>query len=178
MGEQRRTPRSGEECLIDGEFKRIADLRHPEGDTVEPDWRQVLIQVFATAVQGGKEQVVMVFSRQGCGWCDRFIPVLQRSIVSHKKAIADDNTSAAVLEIMPLRVFVFDAAEFRELMQQFPVEGFPTSIVFGKQPGVVKFVAGYKGDEDLEQLLRTVALAKPEPPADKKPKEKGRRILR
>lgn len=167
-------PRSGEERLAGEEqFVRVADPRHPDGKSVEESWQQFLLEDMAEAVKGGQEQVVMIFSRRGCPWCDRFRPVFQKAIANHAAATATDADAALAEGVMPLRVFVFDAEEFPSIMQQFNVEGFPTALVFG-HPGVMPRLApGYQQDEDFEKMLRFVAVAEPEP-ADGAKKEKKR----
>lgn len=75
-------PSSGEEeFLNDGTFIRIADPAVEPGTSPAPGWQQRLWNSATAAVRGGEEQVVMVFSREGCPWCDRQVPVLRRAIL-------------------------------------------------------------------------------------------------
>merc|ERR1712012_659598 len=71
-------PHSGEVVLTaDGSAcVRVADPRHPEGDAVEEGWQRLLWSSMAEAIKKGEEQVVMVFTRQHCPWCERLLPVL------------------------------------------------------------------------------------------------------
>merc|ERR1711862_843461 len=122
-------------------------------------WQQAMVQSMTAAVQAGKEQVIIVFSRQGCPWCDKYLPVLRQAIQAHASSAGEEG-------VMPLRVFVFDASEFPGIIQQFKIEGFPASLVFGR-PGVTPRMApGFLELEDLEKMLRFVALEEPEPPKE------------
>lgn len=160
------TPHSGEERLVDGQFARVADPRNPTGPATE-GWQQAMLQSMAAAAQSGNEQVMLIFSRQGCGWCDRFLPVLREAIQAHATSAGD--AEAQSIGVMPLRVFVLDAAEFPGVMQQMRIEGFPASLVFGK-PGVKpRFASGFLELESLEKMLRIVALLEPEPPQEASP---------
>jgi len=259
-------PHSGEEVMLpDGAFVRSADPRtrgDPDG-AVQEGWQQRLLGDMTMSIKQGKEQVVMVFSRQGCPWCDRQLPVLQRAIqrrsssnvvagdskadanagsanaggaskgaadaggvdagaakavaavpsvegapaeaasqaapaeaapaakaaAPSKEATSGDpakstastgqaapapamvvpnsgpgpnaNASPPPLLRAPLRVFVFDAEEFLQFAQTFQVEAFPTTIAWGS-PGVTPMAAqGYLDDNQMEQLLTTVAMATP-----------------
>jgi len=224
-------PHSGEEVmLLDGNFVRSADPRtrgDPDG-VVQEGWQQRLLGDMTMSIKQGKEQVVMVFSRQGCPWCDRQLPVLQRAIQRRSSSSVDKGDDHAVdanaggasavsagpsaeaapaeaapqaapaeaapepakntastgktakalvvpnsgpglqtaakppaLLHAPLRVFVFDAEEFQQFAETFQVEAFPTTIAWGS-PGVTPMAAqGYLDDNQMEQLLTTVAMATP-----------------
>jgi hypothetical protein len=225
------SPYSGELVFVDGGFVRLADplIREQGGDlasgAIEEGWQKRLLASMTTAIKGGEEQVLMIFSRQGCPWCDRLVPVLQRAILSRAGGSEDPETSetpgfgddeesvpavggeldedsdtaaaapalapaaaqafalpghgsgglaflgaalqgpvpasAGGLVFAPLRVFIFDAGEFPYLAQTFRVEAFPTIIAWGA-PGVTPMAAqGYLDDENLDQLLKTVAVATP-----------------
>eukprot|EP00930_Biecheleria_cincta_P075392 TRINITY_DN62567_c0_g1_i1.p1 TRINITY_DN62567_c0_g1~~TRINITY_DN62567_c0_g1_i1.p1 ORF type:complete len:370 (+),score=56.90 TRINITY_DN62567_c0_g1_i1:124-1233(+) len=153
-------PHSGEEILMsDGRFLRLADpaRRGSKKPTAAEGWQQRLLGDMTGAIQKGREQVVTVFSRQGCPWCDRQLPVLQRFI--EQRAVGQ--TAPGGLMSAPLRVFVFDAEEFPYLAQTFKIEAFPTTIAWGP-PGVTPMAAqGYLDDENLSELLRTVAMGGP-----------------
>jgi len=233
-------PHSGEEVmLLDGTFIRSADPRtrgDPDG-VVQEGWQQRLLGDMTMSIKQGKEQVVMVFSRQGCPWCDRQLPVLQRAIQRRSNSSADKgdgnaadanagganavsagpSAEAAPAETAPqaapaeaaapnkdvasgepakstastgeaaralvvpnsgppglqmaakppallhasLRIFIFDAEEFQQFAETFQVEAFPTTIAWGS-PGVTPMAAqGYLDDNQMEQLLTTVAMATP-----------------
>lgn len=194
--------RSGEEvCTTDGKCRRVADPSEPENLGVMLDWKQGLAGTMTDAIRRGEEQVVMVFSREGCPWCERQIPVLRRAIQKRNAARgATGSVIAPALAFLgaatlgsgsngmlfsPLRVFVLDYDEFRELSDQFRIEAFPTSMVWGA-PGVTPLVAkGFLSDENLEHVLRAAALQPPPtstPTAsdggDSRPKARRRRFFR
>lgn len=165
-------PHSGEVVLTPDRSAcvKVADPRHPDGDAVEEGWQRMLWSSMADAIKNGEEQVVMVFTRQHCPWCDRLLPVLQRAIAKRAAAIAEGTTDGDGLLSAPLRIFTYDAQEFMPVVQQFQLEGFPTILAFGR-PGVKpRMVPGYLGDEDFERLIIDTAEAEPEPPkgADRK----------
>jgi len=169
-------PHSGEVVLSPDRSAcvRVADPRHPEGDAVEEGWQRLLWTSMADAIKNGEEQVVMVFTRQHCPWCDRLLPVLQRAIAKRAAAIAEGSTDGGGLLNSPLRIFTYDAQEFMPVVQQFQLEGFPTILAFGR-PGVKpRMVPGYLGDEDFDRLIVDTAEAEPEPP---KGARKKRRFL-
>jgi len=110
----------------------------------------------------------MVFSRQGCPWCDKLLPVLQKAILNRTSGSRGEGMLFA-----PLRVFIYDAEEFGPVISQFGVEGFPTMLVFGG-PGVKpRMVPGYLDDADFERLLTDAATAEPEPPEGQEKKGWG-----
>lgn len=194
-------PQSGEEILLnDGRFLRLPDpVNRRSGErSAREGWQQRLLSEMTTAIKTGQEQVLTVFSRQGCPWCQRQLPVLQRAIAKRMGqleaaapappvapaapepvAAADAPAPAAAflapaavgmarpplgasLVSAPLRVFILYAEEFPSAAQAFNVEAFPTLIAWGL-PGVPPLAAqGYLDDENLEQLLTTVALSEPQ----------------
>jgi len=180
-------PHSGEEVLMnDGRFVRLADpLKRDLGErTADEGWQQRFMTEMTATIQKGQEQVLMVFSRQGCPWCDKQRPVLQRAIkrrsTGHSPEIKDAEVSVAFLQtasaavgVSPgsaapsllnarLRVFIFDAGEFPQVAQTFKVEAFPTTIAWGS-PGVTPMAAkGYLDDQSLDELLRTMAAGVPD----------------
>mmetsp|Transcript_89254 Transcript_89254/g.158279 ORF Transcript_89254/g.158279 Transcript_89254/m.158279 type:complete len:407 (-) Transcript_89254:184-1404(-) len=197
-------PLSGEEVLMsDGRFIRLADpSKRGTGDTsANEGWQQRLIGEMTDAIKSGQEQVVMVFSRQNCPWCDRQYPVLQRAIERRAAGTAPvpDSTQAAAAFLLPgssslaaagmgappvgsvllgpLRIFVLDAAEFAPLAQAFKVEAFPTTIAWGP-PGVTPMAAqGFLDDQSFDQLLRTVSMGGP-PGAPEGAGRRKRRLFR
>eukprot|EP00931_Biecheleriopsis_adriatica_P094647 TRINITY_DN68275_c0_g1_i1.p1 TRINITY_DN68275_c0_g1~~TRINITY_DN68275_c0_g1_i1.p1 ORF type:complete len:325 (-),score=69.97 TRINITY_DN68275_c0_g1_i1:38-1012(-) len=165
--------RSGEEVLTsDGQFARRSDPRQPPGSLAQPGWQEELAGSIATALSQGREQVVLVFSRSGCPWCDRQYPVLQEAIRRRASVTGMPAPGLAFagqpgagmggsLLYAPLRVFVLDAEEFPSLAQGFKIEAFPTSLIFGP-PQVDPLVArGFVDNDALEQILRAAATAAP-----------------
>jgi len=156
-------PHSGELRLSrQGVFATVPDPRDPENkaDGVQEGWERALWYSMTEAMQGGQEQVVMVFSREGCPWCDRLLPVLEKAIATRAAAASP---GAGVLANAPLRVFIYDAAEFGPIVEKFQLQGFPSMLIFGN-PGVKPhMVAGYVGDEDFARILNEAANARPEP---------------
>jgi len=178
---------SGEEVMLaQGKFMRLADPSKVDGSPLEPGWRTGLIKSLAKTIAGSQEQVILVFSRQGCPWCERQVPVLQRAIArraaTHQAATEGGGRAAGGTALVtmtasdtpthppagvsllfaPLRVFVLDAAEFPKQAMRFNVQAFPTLVVFGV-PGVAPLMAeGYLDDEALEQVLRAAAVGTPE----------------
>lgn len=180
-------PHSGEVvCSKDGDCISLPDPSKPEGAVVEPGWQRALAAALTDAIKGGRDQVVLVFSRQGCPWCERQVPVLQRAILSRAKVVEEaavagvDSGTAFVgggevghsMVSAPLRVFVLDAGEFPHTFQQFRIEAFPTTMFWG-QPGAVPLVAqGYLDDAQIEEYLHEAAIAQPQPSGGRR-KRKG-----
>lgn len=186
------TPHSGELVMLDdGSFMRRADPEAAPGAAVQQGWQQRLVTSMTTSIKSGQEQVVMVFSRQGCPWCVRQEPVLRRAIqrragspYADEEAPEEDAYAAGEAFVLPLgraavmgggpvpprsggllfaplRVFIFDAGEFPGLMQSFGVDAFPTTIAWGP-PGVAPVAAkGYLDDENFDKVLEAVATAEP-----------------
>lgn len=149
-------------------FVRVADPRQGPGEPVQEGWQKALWMSMTQAMSSGQEQVVMVVSRQGCPWCDRLVPVLQRAV--EKRAALAEEAGGAGLNLLtaPLRVFVYDAQEFAPIIEKLRVEGFPTILVFGV-PGVQPVMyPGYVDDENFERLVNQVAEAQPEPEGGRK----------
>jgi thioredoxin-related protein len=171
---QQLAPRSGEERLLpDGTFVRVADPR-PGNGPIEEGWQQALWTEMAEAIQKGEEQVVMVFSRENCPWCDRLHPVLQNAIKRRAAAISDGSRQeSAPLLNSPLRIFVYDAMEFGPIMQRFKITGFPTILAFGPPGSRPAMVPGYLGDDDFDRLLAEIAVA--EPATEERPQKQKRR---
>mmetsp|Transcript_55379 Transcript_55379/g.125263 ORF Transcript_55379/g.125263 Transcript_55379/m.125263 type:complete len:323 (+) Transcript_55379:65-1033(+) len=166
---------SGEEVLTeDGRFVRLADPTKAPGSPVEEGWQQHLAGAMATALSRGREQVVLVFSRQGCPWCERQVPVIHEVMQSRAGSISSEPaapgaafaagsslTGGGNLLFAPLRVFILDAEEFPALAQNFNIQAFPTSLIFGA-PRVPPLVAkGYLDEESFEEVLRSQAAAMP-----------------
>lgn len=171
----------------DGRFIMLPDPTKPEGSPLEPGWQRSLATAMTDAIKMGKEQVVLVFSRQGCPWCERQVPVLQRAIQNRAKVVEEATRGMEAdtafifggepvgqgMLLSPLRVFVLDAGEFPYLAQQFRIEAFPTSMFFG-QPGAVPQVAqGYLNDEQMEEVLHHMALAPKQTPGGGNRKRRG-----
>lgn len=166
------TPHSGELRLTEGgQFVRVADPREPEGSPVKPGWQQALWDNMAHTIQSGNEQVVMVFSRQGCPWCDRLVPVIEGAIQRRAETAASGIGQG--LLTAPLRVWIYDAQEFAQVMELFQIEGFPTVLFFGN-PGVKpRMVPGYVDDDNFDKMLSAIAVAEPEPENGGKEKKRG-----
>lgn len=64
--------------MPNGKFVLVSDPRPGSGPAQE-GWQTALWQEMAEAIQKGEEQVVMVFSRPGCPWCQKLHPVLQNA---------------------------------------------------------------------------------------------------
>lgn len=157
-------PHSGEELMqASGKFVRLSDPRQQPGRPVEEGWQQALWKSMTQAIATEEAQVVMVFSRQGCPWCDRLVKVLHKAI-QQRAAFIESEEAASVggLLAAPLRVFVYDAKEFRPLVEQFRLEGFPTMLFFGRRGVKPAMVPGYLSDEDFGRVLSDVANAQPE----------------
>jgi len=194
-------PHSGEEILMsDGRFIRLADpaKRGTDDTSANEGWQERLMGDMTNAIKSGQEQVVMVFSREHCPWCDKQLPVLQRAIERRANGGAGpDSMQAAPAFLLPgpsslaavgmgaaggvlfgpLRIFVLDAAEFAPLAQAFKVEAFPTSVAWGP-PGVTPMAAqGFLDDQNFDQLLRTVAMGGP-PGAPEAGGRRKRRLFR
>jgi len=155
-----RLPHSGELVLSPDRsaFLRVADPRHPKGDAVEDGWQGQLWSSMASTIEKGEEQVVMVFTRQHCPWCEKLLPVLQRAIAKRAAAVADASPNGSGLLNAPLRIFIYDAQEFMPVVEQLKLEGFPTLIAYGR-PGIqARMVPGYLGDEDFDNLIVEQAL--------------------
>lgn len=169
---------SGEAVVTrDGRHIVLPDPTKPEGTPVQEGWQRNFATAMTEAIKGGREQVVLIFSRQGCPWCDRQMPVLHRAIEERASTIASATGGGVAAGAAfvgggapggmlnsPLRVFVIDAGEFPYLAQQFRIEAFPTSMFFG-QPGATPLVAqGYLNEEQLDEILHAAAVAQPPAP--------------
>jgi len=176
---------SGEEVLMnDGSFRRLADPNNIDGP-VEQGWQQALAKGMVHAIASGSEQVVIMFTRRGCPWCEKQLPVLQEAI--RRRAAAGSNAAGAAgagLAFVggvgggsflqsPLRVFVLDADEFPQLVQQFQIEAFPTSIIFGPPRVAPLLGRGFLDDDQLDQMLAAAAMAQPE--VEEQPRRRRRR---
>merc|ERR1719215_51009 len=184
---------SGEAMVTkDGRVVTLPDPSQPEGAPVQEGWQQALATAMTDAIKGGTDQVVLVFSRQGCPWCDRQLPVMGRAIQNRAREIAEATGGAAPgaafvggggpggmnMLLSPLRVFVLDAGEFPYLAQQFRIEAFPTNMFFG-QPGAQPLMAqGYLNDEQLEEIIQAAAVASPQAQEQPKPRRKRRGLFR
>merc|ERR1712224_1047533 len=63
-------PHSGEDRLQKGgSIVRVADPRQKKPEALEEGWQLALWGSVNQALAAGEEQVVLVFSRQGCPWC-------------------------------------------------------------------------------------------------------------
>ncbi|CAJ1401232.1 unnamed protein product [Effrenium voratum] len=165
--------RSGELVLLrNGEVVTRADPRQGPEAAAGPGWQEALAAAIQTALVSGQEQVVLEFSRPGCTYCAKMLPVLQavvRGRAAATGALAPGLAFAAPrnLALAPLRVFLLDAEEFPQLAQGFQVQAFPTLWVFG-QPKVDPIVAkGFLEQAQLEEILQMEAMKKP-PPEPKK----------
>lgn len=188
---------SGEEVqLADGTWTRLPDPTK-KSPTPRQGWQQGLATAMTDAIRKGEEQVVLVFSRQGCPWCDRQLPVLRRAILRRKGGDVDleDNAELPVafvggsavmpppsmggnLLFAPLRVFILDAGEFPTLAQEFKVEAFPTSLIFGS-PGVTPMMGrGYLDDNTFDEVLRGMATQVPEMEGAAPQPRRRRRLFR
>jgi len=201
------SPHSGELVFVDGSFTLLADplIREQGGDLasgpIEEGWQKRLLASMTTAIKGGEEQVLMIFSRQGCPWCVRQEPVLRRAIQrragvgdADEEAPDEEAYAAAAfvplgraaimgdgpvparsggLLFAPLRVFIFDTGEFPGLAQSFGIEALPTTVAWGP-PGVVPSAAkGYLDEENFDTLLRAMATAEPQGAGGEKKKRRG-----
>lgn len=175
-------PKSGEEVVaLDGTIARVSDPRvaasggegADEGQQVQPEWQTALIGSMVDAIKVGEQQVVIVFSRQGCPWCDKQVAVLHEALRRRTSAGGSSTLTGSPAEqalraledeplLLPIRVFILDAGEFPTLMQQFKVEAFPTCHIFGR-PYVPPFSApGFLDEVTLEKVLAAIAVARPE----------------
>jgi len=169
--------RSGEERLMpNGQVQLVSDPR-PGNGPAEEGWQQALWTEMAQAIQSGEEQIVMVFSRPGCPWCEKLHPVLERAVKRRADALASagvDDAEGPTLLHKPLRIFIYDASEFGPVMRRFGVEGFPTLYFFGEPGSRPTVVPGYLSDEDFDKVAKAAAEAPIEPP----PRERKRGFFR
>lgn len=168
--------RSGELVLLQsGEVVLRPDPRVSAGHA-EPGWQEFLAQSIQTALVGGNEQVVLEFSRRGCAYCAKQLPVLQevirsRAAAGRSMAMAGAGTAfvGTSLALAPLKVFLLDAEEFPQLAQGFQVQAFPTLWIFG-QPQVDPIVTqGFLERPKLEEILQIEATKRPPMPKKKGP---------
>mmetsp|Transcript_20207 Transcript_20207/g.47140 ORF Transcript_20207/g.47140 Transcript_20207/m.47140 type:complete len:294 (+) Transcript_20207:62-943(+) len=160
-------PKSGEETLRKGAFKRIPDPRAPEGDKViDADWRNELWKSMTEAQNSGVDQVVLMFSMKNCPWCDKQVAALRKSL--QLREAAKKGAEEAVLFGDTLRVFIFDYEEFAAIAQKLGIESFPSMLFFGK-PGVMpRLSRGYIDEGKLEEVLKEIAREKPHAPRRKR----------
>jgi len=178
---------SGEEVMLaDGTWTRLPDPTRKD-PAPRPGWQKGLSKALTEAISMGQEQVLIIFSRQGCPWCEKQVPVVRRAIarratgtdLEEEDSELENSTEAPVAFVgasaslppvprgtnmlfAPLRVFVLDAGEFPGLAESFKVEAFPTSVFFGA-PGVAPVMArGYLDDATLDEVLKAMATRAPE----------------
>lgn len=164
--------RSGELVLLQsGEVVLRPDPRVSAGHA-EQGWQEVLAQSIQAALVGGNEQVVLDFSRRGCAYCAKQLPVLQeviRSRAAAGRSMAGTAFVGGSLALAPLKVFLLDAEEFPQLAQGFQVQAFPTLWIFG-QPQVDPIVTqGFLERPKLEEILQIEAMKRPPMPKKKGP---------
>lgn len=114
--------------------------------------------VMGDILKRGKDQMVIVFARQDCPWCQKLLPVIQKTIIGRSNDISavgtverDDDS----LLHTPLRVFVIDAGELDELAKRFGVTAFPTIMFFGKSGQEPLVAEGYLDEEGFSEFVRT-----------------------
>lgn len=195
-------PYSGEEMLMsDGRVVRIADpMNRASGETSVTDgWKERMLQGMVEVISKGEEQVLMVFSRRGCGPCSSLVPVLQRAIQRRSGSFVEEPleegdpqafllpmgraslgmgggpvpSAKGGLLFAPLRVFVFEANEFPEMMQKFQVQAFPTLVAWGSIGVAPLMAVGLLDDASLNEMLRQVAMGVPEEAEPPQKKKKG-----
>ncbi|CAK9074908.1 unnamed protein product [Durusdinium trenchii] len=123
------TPESGEEVLLnDGRFMRLPDPENRKSAerSAKEGWQQRLLSEMTTAIKGGHEQVLTVFSRQGCPWCQRQLPVLQRAIAKRVGHSAANNDAAR--EAPPSASGQHEQAE---TPQEVPAQAFVSTAAVG-----------------------------------------------
>ncbi|CAK9048485.1 unnamed protein product [Durusdinium trenchii] len=163
--------RSGELVLMQsGEVVLRPDPRQAAG-SAEPGWQEALAQSIQVALVQGQEQVVLDFSRKGCAYCAKQLPVLEeliRARAAGASAVAGSAFVGGNLALAPLRVFLLDAEEFPQLAQGFQVQAFPTLWIFG-HPQVDPIVTqGFMERPKLEEVLQIEAMKRPPRPQKKK----------
>eukprot|EP00438_Fugacium_kawagutii_P024977 Skav217968 [mRNA] locus=scaffold3450:296191:317560:- [translate_table: standard] len=171
--------KSGEERLLpNGKFVLVSDPRPGSGPAQE-GWQQALWTEMAEAIQKGEEQVVMVFTRPGCPWCEKLHPVLDNAIKQRADQLASGTASDdSAMEVAPLlqsklRIFIYDASEFGPIMRRFGVEGFPTIFFFGPPGSRPQVIPGFLGPKDFEHVLETAANAEIEPERPERGERRG-----
>jgi len=169
---------SGELVLL--QSGEVGIRAHPQanpGSVVPSDWRDHLAQAIQSSLMNGDAQVVLEFTRRGCTYCHKQLPVLQEAVqrraadtgaLAPGLAFAGAPSRAGSMLFAPLRIFILDADEFQELANGFKVQAFPTMWFFG-QPHVDPMVRqGFTDSAQLEEILRVVALKAPPEPQRKK----------
>lgn len=122
-------------------------------------WQEGFMESINEAIGEGTSQVAIIFSMNGCPWCDKMYTVAQEVVIKRSDA-AEEVASAEALLSAPLRVFVLYAEEFPGAAQQFDVQGFPTIVAFGPQ-GAVK-ATGFLDEDGFKQMLSVAVLGVPE----------------
>ena len=129
----------------------------------------------------GSAQVVLEFTRPGCTYCHKQLPVLQEAVKRRASAtgalapglaFAAPSPSSGSMLFAPLRIFILDEEEFQELAAGFRVQAFPTLWIFGR-PRVDPVVQqGFVDGATFDEILRQVALKIP-PPEEPQKKKRG-----
>lgn len=164
--------RSGELVLLQtGEVVLKPDPRAQAPGHADQGWQEALAHSIQMALLQGQEQVVLEFSRRGCAYCAKQLPVLQDVMRSRatgrSMAVGTAFVGGTSLALAPLRVFLLDAEEFPQLAKGFKVEAFPTLWVFGL-PKVDPIIRqGFLEKPQLEEILQFEAMKRP-PPEKKK----------
>lgn len=174
--------RSGEFRLMqNGKFIFVSDPRPGSGPAQE-GWQQALWTEMAEAISKGEEQVVMVFSRPGCPWCEKLHPVLENAIKRRADFLASgagagenqtDQVDQPSLLHSPLRIFVYDASEFAPIIRRFGIEGFPTIYFFGPPGSRPTVVPGYLSDQDFDKVCKSAAESEVEPEPQERKRKRG-----
>eukprot|EP00930_Biecheleria_cincta_P075307 TRINITY_DN62472_c0_g1_i1.p1 TRINITY_DN62472_c0_g1~~TRINITY_DN62472_c0_g1_i1.p1 ORF type:complete len:299 (-),score=29.87 TRINITY_DN62472_c0_g1_i1:148-1044(-) len=153
--QQHVTTRSGEWiCTDDGQ---CVMRRHPD-----------LGWVMSDALRQGKDQMVIVFSRPDCPWCEKLVPVIQKALRGRSEDVAAADTVAQDADSMlksPLRVFVIDAGELGNLTERFGVSAFPTIMFFGRSGQEPLVAEGYLDEKGFSEFVRTAGESSSELPA-------------
>lgn len=154
-------PHSGEDVLAgDSTIVRVADPGRPSAEGgVAAGWQQRLLDSMRDAEQAGQHQVVTVFSRQGCPWCDRQLPILHQALRRRTAPAAAPAAAAPPMLRLPLRVFVIDAGEFPTVAEEMEVEAFPTTVAWG--PGGGLRAEGFLDEGAFDALLEEAAAPPP-----------------
>lgn len=145
FGQQHSTLHSGEWiCEDDGQCIIRA---HPD-----------LGWVMGDALKRGKDQMIIVFARRGCPWCEKLVPVIQKAVLGRSKDVSAATTVERDDDSLlnaPLRVFVIDAGELDGLSERFGVTTFPTIMFFGKSGQEPLVAEGYLDEEGFSEFVRT-----------------------
>ena len=105
-------------------------------------WRNSLRAVSEESKRTGKP-MLLKFTAEWCTYCHKMEKSFDQRDVSK---LVNDN-------FIPIKV---DADEKKELVKELEIAGFPTTVIISPEFKVMQKITGFKGPEELEELLTVI----------------------